>query len=91
MPVRARRTQGSYAHMAMFFSFLAIASFFFGSPAQIAAGIRRILFSPSNLLTDYMEIAGLGAALFNSGLVGLLSLLLLRVSRVRMDGGAIAG
>lgn len=91
MPVRARRTQGSYAHIAIFFSFLTLASFFFSTPAQIAAGIQRILFSPSNLLTDYMEIAGLGAALFNSGLVGLLSLLLLHVSGVKMDGGAIAG
>lgn len=91
MTIRTRRTQGSYAHMAMFFSFLVIVSFFFDSPAQIAAGIQRILFSSSNLLTDYMEIAGVGAALFNSGTIGLLSLLLLRVTGVKMDGGAIAG
>ena len=90
MAIHTRRTQGSYAHMAIFFSFLAIASFFFDSPAQIAAGMQRILFSPSNLLTDYMEIAGVGAALFNSGMIGLMSLLLLRVTDVEMDGAAIA-
>ncbi|MDD2295632.1 MAG: DUF1576 domain-containing protein, partial [Eubacteriales bacterium] len=90
MAIHTRRTQGSYAHMAMFFSFLVIASFFFGSPAQIAAGMQRILFSPSNLLTDYMEIAGVGAALFNSGTIGLLSLLFLRITDVKMDGAAIA-
>jgi hypothetical protein len=91
MVFRTRQTQGSYAHMAAFFSFLMIVSFFFDSPAEVFAGIKTIWFSPSNLLTDYMRIAGVGAALFNAGLIGLLSLQMLHSSNVRMDGNAFAG
>ena len=91
MTICTRRTQGSYAHMAVFFSFLAVVSLFFDKPHLIMEGIQRIWFSPSNLLTDYMEIAGVGAALLNSSLVGLLSLLLLRATHVEMDGAAMAG
>lgn len=91
MAFHARRTTGSYTHLAVFFSFLMLASFAFDTPADIATGIRMIWFSPSNLLTDYMRIAGVGAALFNSGFLGMLSLLLLKSSDVPLDGTAFAG
>lgn len=90
MVFRTRRTQGSYVHMAVFFSFLIVVSFFYDRPSVILEGIRTIWFSPSNLLTDYMKIAGIGASLFNSGLIGLLSLQMLRSAHVRMDGNAFA-
>ncbi|WP_278253103.1 DUF1576 domain-containing protein [Candidatus Enterococcus ferrettii] len=44
----------------------------------IIRGMSQIIHSPSNLISDYVEIAGAGAALTNSGLLTLLSLFILR-------------
>ena len=40
-------------------------------PAAVAQGLKRIVTSQDVLITDYMEIAGPGAALVNAGLVTL--------------------
>lgn len=51
-------------------------------PAEtIIRGMSQIIHSPSNLISDYVEIAGAGAALTNSGLLTLLSLFILRKYR----------
>ncbi len=42
-------------------------------------------------MTDYIAIGGIGAAFFNSGVVGLSSVLLLRGYEVRISGAALAG
>lgn len=47
------------------------------TPIEIYTGLKTIVYSPDILITDYIEIGGLGAALVNSGLVMLLSVLLL--------------
>ncbi len=43
------------------------------------------------MITDYIQVGGLGAAFFNSGLIGLFSLISLRLVRAEMDGAAVAG
>lgn len=55
-------------------------------PSQIATIIK----SPDYLITDYVEIAGVGGAFFNSGLVMLLFTLLLKLLRVNPTGVSIA-
>lgn len=50
-------------------------------PETIIDGMVKIIHSPSNLISDYVEIAGAGAALTNSGLLTLLSLFILRKYR----------
>lgn len=51
------------------------------SPDAIVTGMIKIVHSPSNLISDYVEIAGVGAAVTNSGLLTLLSLFILRKYR----------
>lgn len=55
-------------------------------PSQIATIIK----SPDYLITDYVEIAGVGGAFFNSGLLMLLFTLLLKLLRVDPTGVSIA-
>lgn len=55
-------------------------------PAAVAQGLKRIVTSQDVLITDYMEIAGPGAALVNAGLVTLVSLFLLYVSADPFNG-----
>lgn len=60
------------------------------SPANLISGLQRIFYAPSALLTDYMELASPGAALFNAGLMTLFYLLVLKLSGVRLRGAVLA-
>ena len=54
-------------------------------------GLLRITISPSILLTDYVALGGEGPALFNSGLLMLLSFLIIRMLDLRVTGSIFAG
>jgi len=56
----------------------------------ILSGLSRILQSQSVLISDYMEIGGIGAALVNAGLVGMAGLLLAYLNGVLLSGPIIA-
>ncbi len=84
------RRLSRYAQFGLIFLFHIAAAFLFQEPAGILRGLFRILVSSSVLITDYIEVGGLGAALFNSGLIGLVSLLSLRIARTEINGAAIA-
>jgi len=58
--------------------------------ATIWTGWKAVLVSPGMLLSDYVEIGGLGAALVNAGLVGLSGLLLVYLLGVLLSGPTIA-
>ena len=63
---------------------------FLVEPAEtVLNGLRTILLSDAMLITDYMAIAGLGAALVNAGAVSLMSLAILYVSRDPANGFTI--
>jgi Protein of unknown function (DUF1576) len=53
-------------------------------------GLLRILQSPGMLLSDYVEIGGVGAAMVNAGLVGMSGLLLAYLNGVLLSGPIIA-
>ncbi|MDT2570735.1 DUF1576 domain-containing protein [Enterococcus raffinosus] len=57
---------------------ITLAAFFLASPQDLLVGMQHIVRSPSNLITDYVHIAGVGSAFLNSGLLTLSSLFLLR-------------
>lgn len=44
----------------------------------------------ARLINDYTVIGGVGAALFNAGLMGLLTLILIKVSGVSLSGPTVA-
>jgi len=56
----------------------------------VYSGILAILQSPGILLTDYMVVGGVGAALVNSGLVALIGLAVVAVSKATISGAVIA-
>ena len=71
-------------------SFMALA-FAFNSPAAIWQGMLTILFSPANLLTDYIQLANPGATLFNVGLMTLFTVSNIRLNKLPVSGSIIAG
>ncbi|MCL1870753.1 MAG: DUF1576 domain-containing protein [Promicromonosporaceae bacterium] len=74
---------------------LCLAAMVFGfvvdAPAELLRGTVAILTSPSNLLTDYLAIASVGATFLNAGALTLLSLVMVRVARAELSGPVIAG
>ncbi len=91
MPAKGEAKQGYYIHMYTICALLALAGFLIASPSDLFGGFYHILVSPGNLITDYIQVGGLGAAFFNSGIIGLASVFLLHSNRVEFNGAAIAG
>jgi len=91
MPKKTERRLPGYAHFGIFFLTQVALAFVFQQPASLFRGFFRILFSSSVLITDYIAVGGLGAALFNAGVIGLVSLLSLRIARAELNGAAVAG
>lgn len=69
---------------------LFVLSFFWGSPGEIWEGSWVILKSPANLITDYFELANIGAALFNASVMSFISTLLLFLLKIKLTGHYIA-
>lgn len=62
----------------------------FDSPKEIIEGYYRILTSPSQLLTDYMAVGGIGATFFNAGILMLLAAIVLWKRKQLLTGPIIA-
>lgn len=65
-------------------------AFIADSPADILKGLIAIIKSPDILLTDYVEIGGVGATFVNASLMGFINLYLLKKTETEVDGLALA-
>ena len=80
----------------LFFSFLAFACVLFGSaflfntPSEIFHGVIIILTSPANLVTDYFEIANIGAALANAAIMVVQATVIIKKGRQQISGLLVA-
>ena len=82
--------KGRYVITIMYISIILLSSLFFNSPKEIMLGMKKIILSPSILLTDYMELANIGAALFNSGLIMLIAMIIIKINKIHMSGPIVA-
>lgn len=71
------------------FSFLILA-FIFDTPDNIFIGIYNIIISPDVLLTDYLEVGGLGAALLNASLISFINIFIIYKLNMRITGAVVA-
>lgn len=78
-----------YVTLSILYLFFIIFAFFLDSPSEIFHGIKSIILSSDILITDYMEVGGIGAALVNAALTSLLSLLLLITIGIKPNGSTI--
>ncbi len=74
----------SYALAFLVFGFLV------DSPPEILRGLGAILMSRDTLLTDYMGVGGVGAALVSAGLLTLSACVVYYLARAKMNGAAVA-
>lgn len=65
-------------------------SFIFNSFEEIKKGLIIILYSRDNLISDYMQIANIGAAFFNCSVLTILSTLFLQIKKIQLNARYIA-
>lgn len=82
--------RGKYAVLLFYAIVIFLSSFFFNSPSEIMEGMRKIILSPSILITDYIELANMGAAFFNGGLLMIIALIIVKLNKVHMSGPVVA-
>lgn len=78
-----------YVMLSILYLFFILFAFFLDSPSEIFHGLKSIILSSDILITDYMEVGGIGAALVNAALTSLLSLLLLIIIGIKPNGSTI--
>lgn len=69
---------------------LLVSAFLFDTPQTLFKGLIDIIVSPDILLTDYIEVGGLGASLLNASLMGWLNILVMEKTNTEADGLTIA-
>ena len=78
-----------YIVLIILYIFFIVFAFFLDSPKEIFIGLKNIILSPDILISDYVEIGGIGAALINSALTSLFSLLILFLIGIKPNGSII--
>lgn len=80
-----------YLEFYIFSILLMVFALFLDSPINIYQGLVKILTSPSILVSDYMQIGGVGASFMNAGFMLLISLIIAEKSGAAITGALIAG
>lgn len=65
-------------------------AFIYNSPYEIWNGCIKILSSPANLLTDYIQLSNIGATMMNVGIMILISVGMVKANGLKIDGKLIA-
>lgn len=68
---------------------LVIFGFFMDTPQNIVQGLYHIIAMQDMLITDYVQTAGIGAALVNAGIVTAISVLLLKLEKEPFNGFSV--
>lgn len=84
-----RKPRHAYVIMLIVYAIFFIFAFLIDTPKEIAVGLWKIMTCRGVLLTDYMEVGGVGATLVNSAIVGGFSILTLMRLKVRPNGSTI--
>ena len=84
-----RRNQVLLPAGAMFGAALLLFGMLQAPPEEILRGLHTIVTHEDVLITDYIAIAGIGAAFVNAGLVTLISAIILRLVRDPLNGATL--
>ena len=91
MDEQTRRNQKIMKAYFLAFSFILItAAFIAGDEGGPISGWQKILTNPAALTMDYVELGGLGAALLNAGVMGIIILALFICSKAELAAGSVS-
>ena len=83
------RLKNPYIILTIIYAYYIVFAFIVNTPMEIFDGLRAIMLAQDVLVTDYVEIAGIGATLVNSALVSLIVLAFLAYNKVKLGGSII--
>ena len=83
------RLDHPYTVLVLICIFMIVFALFLDGPMDILQGVRKIFVSRGILITDYIELAGRGAALVNAATVGIFSVVLMKLAKVAPSGAII--
>ena len=75
-----------YKILLIIYIFMILFGFIINTPTEIISGLKQILFTPDILVTDYIQVGGLGAGIINSALTSLLCMLMLIFANIVPNG-----
>ena len=84
-----RKLYPAYTVMLAVYVLFIAAALLLQPPGEILAGMWRIILSRSVLITDYMQVGGIGAALMNAAVVGGIGVFMLYWNGVKPNGSII--
>lgn len=79
-----------YLIMSLMPIYFIIIGFTRQTPAKILEGLHNIIREPDLLITDYFVVGGVGASFVNAGVLTLLCMLILYLTKTQFDGFSIA-
>ncbi|MGH4122254.1 MAG: DUF1576 domain-containing protein [Clostridium sp.] len=85
-----RKIHSTYYMFICLCLFFMILAFVMDTPKEIFLGFKKILFESNILITDYIELAGIGATFINMSLVVLASISLLIYVGIKPNGSTVA-
>ncbi|MGH4137832.1 DUF1576 domain-containing protein [Clostridium sp.] len=85
-----RKIHSTYYMFIFLCIFFMILAFVVDTPKEIFLGFKKILFESNILITDYIELAGIGATFINMSLVVLASIFLLIYVGIKPNGSTVA-
>jgi hypothetical protein len=85
---RIIKTKKEYAILTFYALSFIIFGFIVDSAKNILKGLISIIREPDILITDYIGVGGMGAAFVNSGLIALVSILILYKLKINITGAA---
>lgn len=83
------RNQHIFTGSIVFSISVILMGFLLDDPSNILPGLYKIVTTQDQLITDYFQIAGPGAALVNAGLVTIISMVILRLTNEPYNGFTI--
>ncbi|MDQ0149485.1 DUF1576 domain-containing protein [Eubacterium multiforme] len=78
-----------YKILLVIYLFFIVTAFIVNSPHEIFSGLKNIILTPDILITDYIEIGGIGATLINAALTSIISILILVFVGIKPNGSTI--
>lgn len=78
-----------YIVLLVLYLLFIIFAFIIDSPMDILSGLKNIVLAPDILITDYMAVGGIGAALVNASLTSSISIFILMKVGIKPNGSTI--
>lgn len=78
-----------YIVLSIMYLLFIVFAFIIDTPTEIFQGLKNIIFTPDILITDYIEIGGIGATFLNAALTSLICVFLLVFIGIKPNGSTL--